>query len=147
MTLALAVISLRSPEGCRAPLKFDIERFSQLPQIVVYDFACGILASALGISPFVVSSTRFLVDRFHFQTHETCSLAMHTDSHKQIRGRNTSSQEQRNSLLCPLQYSLREMNEEGFRNLTILAHALQNAKAMYREYLKENGSTTCTNIG
>lgn len=138
----LAVISLRKPEGCRTPLNFIMERTKRLPDIVIYDYACGTLASALGISPFVVQSTSFLIDRFHFMTHKTCSLAMHPDSHFRLRGRNTSSQEQRNSRIRPLQFSLREMTEEGFKDLTVLAHALHNGKAMYRDYLKQAGDIT-----
>lgn len=64
---------------------------------------------------------------------------MHADSHRQLRGRNTSSQEQRNSLIRPLQYSLREMTEEGFKSFTVLVHALQNGKAMYKDYLEREG--------
>lgn len=143
----VAVIALKTPEGCRAPLHFIMERCRELPEIVVYDYSCGTLKSALSVSPYVVENTSFVVDRFHFKTHSKCSLAMHPDAYEDLRGRNTSSQEQRNSLFRPLQFSFREMGEQGFKNMTALAHALHNARAMYHDHIELSGNRSKRTTG
>lgn len=131
----VAVVTLKKSEGCRMPLNFIIERTARLPSTVVYDFACGTMRSALGISAELLRKTNFVIDRFHFRGHKACSLALHANSHASLTRRNTASQEQRNSLLRPLERTLRGASKKNFMNFTILAHALQNGRARFRDIL------------
>lgn len=118
---------------------FILERCERFPCAVIYDFACGTLRSALGLSVKLLRQTLFFVDRFHFWGYKTCSLAMHSNSLQALNGRNTSSQEQRNNLIRPLERSLRGAKENNFMSISALAHALQNGKAMFRDHLDQTG--------
>lgn len=143
----VAVITLKKTEGCRMPLKFIIERMPRLPSTVVSDFACGTMQSALGISAELLRKTNFVIDRFYFKWHKTCSLALHANSYESLTGRNTASQEQRNSLLRPLERTLRGVRQENFTNFTIFAHALQNGKAKFRDILDREKEASNADTG
>jgi len=81
------------------PLVFVIQRFATLPAVIVYDFACATLKTALVRLPYVANVVTMNVDRFHWRKSYTdCSTATCPDGYNSMDGVNTSSSEGRNAL-------------------------------------------------
>lgn len=132
----LGVVVLDKSESQRMPLEFVVQRFVTLPDVIVYDFACAALKTALVRLPHVAKKVSLRVDRFHWRkNHTLCSKAMSPDAYVSMDGTNTSSSEERNALSRRQQHHLRQMKQDAFVTFTIYQQALSNVIAMYREQL------------
>jgi len=130
----IGVKILDGSEGQRMPLEFVLQRFATLPAVIVYDFACATLKTALLRLPYVAKRVQMLVDRFHWRkSHTDCSTAMCPDALKTMDGINTSSSEERNALARRQQHHLRLVKQDQFILFTVYQQSLSNVMAMYRD--------------
>lgn len=138
----VGVVVLDGSEGQRMPIEFIVQRLKTLPEVVVYDFSCATLKTALCRLPYVGRTVRFLVDRFHWRkNHVMCSKGMNPDSYSSMEGVNTSSSEERNALSRRQEHHLRLMKQDNFIIFTTYQQALSNVIAMYRD--EETSLTPC----
>jgi hypothetical protein len=67
---------VKGSEGRNDPFTFLTCYLKQAPDIVVYDFACGLMEYCLNRAPDYFKYCRFVVDRFHVDNHVGCSKAL-----------------------------------------------------------------------
>jgi len=138
----VGVVVLDGAEGQRMPIEFVVQRFATLPDVIVYDFACASLKTALVRLPYVAKRVALRVDRFHWRkNHNDCTKAMCPDSFVAMDGTNTSSSEERNALSRRQQHHLRQVNQRHFIIFSVYQQALSNVIALYRDNLDKH--TTC----
>lgn len=91
-------------------LEFVAQRFVQMPDTVVYDFARAMPKSALVWLPFVARRVALKSNRIHWrENHTNCSCAMCPESYASLDRANTSPCQERNSLSRRQQHHLRLM--------------------------------------
>lgn len=130
----IGVVVLSGSESQLMPLEFVAQLFVQMPDTIVYDFACATLKSALVRLPYVARRVALKCDRFHWrENHTDCSCAMCPDSYVSLDRVNTSSCEARNALSRRQQHHLRQMKQDQFITFTVYQQALSNAVAMRRD--------------
>lgn len=130
----LGVVNLTGSESQRMPLKFVAQRLVTMPAIIVYDFSCATLKSALVRLPFFARLVAMKCDRFHWrENHTECSCAMNPNLYVSLDGVNTSMCEERNALSRRQQHHLRQMQQDHFITFMVYQQALANAVAMYRD--------------
>lgn len=130
----IGMVVLDGSEGQRMPIGFIVQRFVTLPDVVVYDFSCATLKTALCRLPSVARTMRFLVDRSHWRkNHVIFSKGMNPDSYSSMEGVNTSSSEERNALSRRQENHLRLLKQENFIISTTYQQALSNIIAKYRD--------------
>jgi len=135
----VGVVVLDGAEGQRMPIEFVVQRFATLPDVIVYDFACATLKTALVRLPYVAKRVALRVDRFHWRkNHKDCTKAMCPDSYMTMDGTNTSSSEERNALSRRQQHHLRQMNQKHFIIFSVYQQALSNVIALYRDNLDKH---------
>ena len=109
----VGVVVLDGAEGQRMPIEFIVQRFATLPDVIVYDFACASLKTALVRLPYVAKRVAMRVDRLHWRkNHKDCTKTIFPDSYVAMDGANTSSSEERNALARRQQHHLRQMNQK-----------------------------------
>eukprot|EP00168_Porphyra_purpurea_P005763 TRINITY_DN16877_c0_g1_i1.p2 TRINITY_DN16877_c0_g1~~TRINITY_DN16877_c0_g1_i1.p2 ORF type:complete len:151 (+),score=16.79 TRINITY_DN16877_c0_g1_i1:139-591(+) len=106
----LGVGVLDGAQEQRMPIESVMQRFAIFPDVIVYDFACASLKTALVWLPHVAKKVSLRVDRFHWRkSHVDCTKAMCPNSFVSMDGTNTSSSEERNALSRRQQHHLRQM--------------------------------------
>jgi len=101
------------------------------PELVVYDFACAALKTALCRIPLIALLVVWLVDRFHWLiNHIFFSTAMNPDSRSYMKGVNTSSSEERNAQARKQQKFLRQLRQDNFISFSVYQQAVSNAIAL-----------------
>ncbi|KAK1861820.1 hypothetical protein I4F81_004400 [Pyropia yezoensis] len=79
----IGVMTLTGSESQVMPLESVAQRFVTMPDVVVYDFACATLKSALVRLPYMAQRSSLKCDRFHWpENHVDCSCAMNPDSRR-----------------------------------------------------------------
>jgi len=135
----VGVVVLDGVEGQRMPIEFVVQRFATLPDVIVYDFACASLKTALVRLPYVAKRVALRVDRFHWwKNHNDCTKEMGPDSYVAMDGTNTSSSEERNALSRRQQHHLRQMNQRHFIIFSVYQQALSNVIALYRDNMDKH---------
>lgn len=61
-------------EGRNEAYSFLTGYFAEAPQVVIYDFACNLQEYCLNRAPSFFQNTLFVIDKFHWQNHTSCSL-------------------------------------------------------------------------
>jgi hypothetical protein len=103
--------------NCESPnVAFTIlrERFDVAPQAVIYDNACNLHNYCLNCDPLFFKNTKFLVDRFHWDNHRTCSSGYNVSHYPVFARLNSQLVEQANSELDKIKGSLSYMNKKNF---------------------------------
>lgn len=134
----LGVVVLDQSESQRMPIEFVVQRFATLPDIIVYDFACAALKTALVRLPYVVKTVAMRVDRFHWRKNHTLrSKAMSPDAYSSMDGTNTSSSAERNAVSRRQQRHLRQMKQDAFNGRGRCTWDLWSGERVGRRVLRE----------
>jgi hypothetical protein len=102
----LGFVVLGEAESPYALLNSIASRFPLLPKYVVNDHGCGVASCAAAVAPWILAETTFTTDRFHVVGH-SCTETTKPPAFPSLRGANSVSHEQRNSLICVIKSSLR----------------------------------------
>ena len=122
---------LERGEGPSAVLDVLVSRFTNLPEFVIYDFACGSLKSAQHTLWWAVQDVTFILDKFHIDNH-TCHRGFHPDCHNLLNGYNTVSHEQRNCSIEMLKDSMQNSGQLLYTSLLAYQTMYLNARAIIR---------------
>lgn len=116
------------------PLELVAHRFVKMPHVIVYDFVCATLKSALVRLCELARMLPLKCDRFHSrENHTDCSCAMCPDAYVSMDAVNISSCEERNALSRRQQHHLRQRKQDQFITFTVYQQALSNAVDMHRD--------------
>ena len=122
---------LERGEGPRAVLDVLVSRFPQLPEFVIYDFACGLLKSEQHTLRWAIQDVTLISDRFHVDNH-TCHRGFHPDCHNLLNGYNTVSHEQRNRAIAMLKDSMRNSGQLLYTSLLAYQTMYLNLRAIIK---------------
>ena len=107
---------LERREWPRVVLDVLVSRFLELPEFVIYDFACGLLKSAQHTLWWAIQDVTFISDRFPVDIH-TCHWGFHPDCHNMLNGYKTVSHEQRNRSIAMLKDSMQNSGQLLYTSL------------------------------
>jgi hypothetical protein len=88
--------------------------FMEAPQYVVYDFGCALQEYCLNRAPDFFKDTQFVVDRFHWLGHSSCSQGYNPSLYTMLQRVNTSIAEQCNAVLGRVKGSITRMAQVSF---------------------------------
>lgn len=98
-------------EGPRAVLNTIISRCLIPPRYIIYDYSCGLYASAVHTLPWALKDTTIVCDRFHAVNHN-CSPGYLPSCHTDLNSTNTVAHEQRNRAIQELGKTLRNCSQK-----------------------------------
>jgi uncharacterized protein YozE (UPF0346 family) len=122
-------------ESPNTPFTILRTRFRSAPKTVVYDNACHLMAYSLNRDPARFRDTTFLVDRFHWGNHTSCSPSFSLNKYNGLKFLNSQITEQTNSSLSKLRTQLSYMTLDNFKLHAQLYLFLRNSSKIAR--LKE----------
>lgn len=129
--ILLGYIVMTKPESRSLALTSILSCFPVPPRVLYYDNACNLMASTLIRAPWLLHSTRFLVDRFHFKSH-LCSEFFCPDSYRENDADRTTTAEAINSRLERAVPFLRYVNGDLLVPHLSIRFALLNIATKYR---------------
>lgn len=133
----IGYIVMTKPESRSLALTSVLSSFQVPPRVVYYDNACNLVASTILRLPFLLHTTRFLVDRFHYKSH-VCSEFFYPDSYRTHDADRTTTAEAINSRLERVVPFLRFVNGDLLVPHLSIRFALLNIATQYRrEYGKD----------
>lgn len=96
----IGFIILGKSESPKIITQFMLTRLENMPDVIIYDNCCNLCEYILNRIPKPFENTRFMVDGFHFESHNNCSNSFNTSDHPGItKTINTSLVEQKNAKL------------------------------------------------
>jgi len=126
----LDFIVLDKREGPQALLDAIITRFATLPRIIVYDFGCGAVRSALGKLPWLLAVSTVVRDAFHIINH-VCSKF--SASFTILKHTNKVAHEQRNRAIKALKRLLSACGPVEYTSILSYHMLVQNIRAAPRD--------------
>jgi len=126
------------------PFTFLTCYLKQAPDIVVYDFACGLMEYCLNRAPDYFKYCRFVVDRFHIDNHVGCSKALgkvQFYSSGEGNVENTSLCEQVNKHMKRYKRTFQNMKQYSF--MTLLRSVLESWNVKKYAKLVKGGEVSC----
>jgi hypothetical protein len=99
---------------------------------VVYDHGCGVAPCAAASAPWILAEMTFTTDRFHVVVH-SCTETTKPSAFPSLRGANSVSHEQRNSLISVIKSSLRRPTQGTHLATLQVQQAVLNLIATARE--------------
>lgn len=109
-----AFYMLDKAEGRDDAYSFLVSYFETAPEVVVYDFACNLQEYCLNRSPRFFANTLFVVDRLHWDNHQSCSYGFSIDMYTILSAVNSQMAEQANSSLKYIRASVSRMRQRSF---------------------------------
>eukprot|EP00045_Choanoeca_perplexa_P018308 m.286593 g.286593 ORF g.286593 m.286593 type:complete len:602 (-) comp17778_c0_seq38:48-1853(-) len=98
---------LTHAEGRKDVILPIYREWSKMPELIVYDFACGASEYVLNRFPKLFANTRFCHDKFHQMTHTRCGAALRLDRKGgRAYNYNSSIMEQKNAIFRGLDKTL-----------------------------------------
>ena len=119
-------------EGPKSVLDTIVTRFSETPKFVIYDFACGLYASAVHSLWWALRDTTIVTDNFHLKNHTKCSPGYSPKCHTGLDNSNTVAHEQNNRAINALARSLRNSSQETYVGLLTYLLTIENIRAKTR---------------
>lgn len=101
-------------EGRNELYSWIMKHMVKAPELVVYDFACSLHAYCLNRAPQFFSNTLFLVDRFYWGNHASCSHAYDITRFAQYDSLKTEVCEQLNNALRKIKSTVTQMSLGSF---------------------------------
>eukprot|EP00168_Porphyra_purpurea_P014328 TRINITY_DN4091_c0_g1_i7.p1 TRINITY_DN4091_c0_g1~~TRINITY_DN4091_c0_g1_i7.p1 ORF type:complete len:339 (+),score=48.53 TRINITY_DN4091_c0_g1_i7:698-1714(+) len=129
--MVIGFIVLDKREGPPALLNALLSYFALLPHVVIYDFGCGALRSALGKLPWLLAVLIIVSDLFHIVNH-LCGDALHPSSYTVLDGANSVAHEQRNAPINRLRQTLRACGQDEYSAVLQLENMVYNVMAQAR---------------
>jgi len=143
--VAYASWVIKTSEGRNDPFTFLTCYLKQAPDIVVYDFACGLMEYCLNRAPDYFKYCRFVVDKFHERNHEGCSEALRMVqfySSGEVAPPNTQLCEQINKHMKRYKKTMQNMKQYGF--MTLLRAVLEAWNVSKYKLLVKGGHASKT---
>ena len=128
----LGFIVMNKPESTEVALNSVLTHFKIPPRVVFYDNACNLFASALLRVPWLLNLSRFLVDRFHFKSHN-CSTFFDPSSYRDLDVFKTTGAESINARIEKVLHFLRHLRGGNYVPFLRARFALLNLGSLIRE--------------
>ncbi|XP_046844760.1 uncharacterized protein LOC124438628 [Xenia sp. Carnegie-2017] len=101
-------------ESPNVPFTILRTRFSEAPELVIYDNACKLHEYCLNRDPAFFKKSKFIVDKFHWRNHSGCSEGYDINRYPILKTHNSQAAEQCNSVMKPLASMVSYMEYDNF---------------------------------
>jgi hypothetical protein len=123
-----------SQETPRTVYEIVTTRFDRPPKFIVYDNACNLSEYCLNRVPYHFRYTQFLVDAFHYKSHNNCAATFDSGEYKSVlHNMNTSLNEQKNSQLTRIKYTAPKMRYRTLCAFLRFSIGRQNIEQVLRQ--------------
>ena len=128
--IAQIAIPMSYSESPRFLLYALLQYWETPPPIVYYDNSCHALEYALNREPDFIKDTLFLVDRFHYPNHSSCSRTFDSRRNPCTLHLNSQVCEQYNRLLKKVGTSIQYSNADSFKAFLTAFMCRRNQKVL-----------------
>jgi hypothetical protein len=128
-----AAFVMENSESRNHLFSFMLKHLPELPKVIVYDFGCAALEYFLNRLPAWIKDTVVVVDKFHWENHNSCASAFNMRLYQDIRYINSQAAEQCNASLKLINRTLHKSSQPLFM-------------AVLREYLRGRNENKNKNL-
>jgi hypothetical protein len=124
-------------EGRNEAYSFLTGYFTKAPQVIIYDFACNLQEYCLNRAPSFFKNTLFVIDKFHWGNHTSCSLGYCMNAYTHMVNTNSQLAEQCNAAIKKIKPALSRMLQVNFMtSLRLFLHSWNLKKCAAAERLQ-----------
>ncbi len=146
--ICYAFFNIHNAEGRNEAFSFWYKYSAVAPKVVVYDFACALHGYCLNRQPEHFKDTVFLVDRFHWKSHNACARSCKLAMYSQFKGLNSQVAEQCNSALTRIRRSVSQMRQNTcMTSVRLFLYVWNEAKAKDLKKFNDHGEAVTQGRG